>query len=195
MESSPEAQGVEAGMPLEEALIRCPQAVVLEADRGFYDDVFDRMAEALAMRCPAVERGELSCLYARLDGIAPVYGGEERLIASLLQNVPSVFEPRVGVAPSKFPAYVSAVTARPGRAAKVTTDAAAFLQHRSIELLPISREGKSRLWRAGIHTLGRLAATTAIEAQSRLGSEGRLAWQLAQGIDPSPMPELSRAAA
>ena len=57
MESSPEAQGVEAGMPLEKALIRCPQAVVLEADRGFYDDVFDRMAEALAMRCPAVGKG------------------------------------------------------------------------------------------------------------------------------------------
>ena len=195
LESSPEARGVAAGMPLGKALIRCPEAVALEADQGYYDDALHRIADALAMRFPVVEKGELGCLYARLEGMEAVYGGEERLIASLLQVAPPAFEPRVGVASGKFPAYVSAVTSRPGRAVKAPPDTAAFLSSHSIELLPVSRESKGRLRQAGIHTMGRLAAMTVVEAQSRLGSEGRFAWELAQGLEPGPMPALSRAAA
>ena len=127
LDSSAEAQGVTAGMTLPEALSRCPEAILLPADRPYYDEVFGRLADALAMRCPVVERGTLGCLYARLEGMAPVYGGEERLIASLLQTAPPIFELRVGVASGKFPAYVSAAASRPGRAVKAPPGTAALL--------------------------------------------------------------------
>ena len=195
LECSPEAQGVKAGMSLAKTLVRCPEAVVLAEDREFYEDVFGRMEDALAMRYPMVEKGELGCLYAGLDGMEPLYGDEARLIASLLQSTPPVFEPRVGVASGRFPAYVAAATSRPGRAVKAPPDTAEFLSSHSIELLPVSHESKYRLWQAGVHTLGRLAAMTVSEAQARLGAEGRFAWELSCGIDPSPMPDLSRAAA
>ena len=195
LECSLEAEGVAAGMPLAKALLRCPGAIVLEADQGFYDGVFDRMADTLAIRYPVVEKGGLGCLYIGLAGMAPAYGGEARLIASLLQAAPPVFELRVGVASGKFAAYVFAATSGPGRAVKAPPDTAAVLSSLSIELLPVSRESKGRLRQADIHTMGRLAAMTVVEALSRLGSEGRLAWELAQGLDPSPMPAVSRAAA
>ena len=195
LDCSPEARGVETGMSAPETLSRCPEAVLLPSDGQFYDNVFERMADALAMRCPVVERGELGCLYACLEGMAPVYGGEARLIASLLQAVPPLFELRVGVASGKFPAYVAAATSRPGRAVKAPPGAAAFLSSQSIELLPLPQKSRERLRQAGIHTLGRLAAMTVSEAQARLGAEGRLAWELSQGIEPSPMPALSRSAA
>ena len=127
LDSSAEARGVTSGMTLPKALSRCPEAILLPADQPYYDEVFGRLADALAMRCPVVERGELGCLYARIEGMAPVYGGEERLIASLLQTAPPVFELRVGVASGKFPAYVSAATSRPGRAVKAPPSTAAFL--------------------------------------------------------------------
>ena len=195
LDSSPEARGVETGMSAPEVLSRCPEAVLLPSDRQFYDNVFERMADGLAMRSPEVEKGDLGCLYAGLDGMAPVHGGEARLIASLLQAAPPIFELRVGVASGKFPAYVAAATARPGRAVKAPPSAAAFLSGHSIELLPLPRKSRERLRLSGIHTLGRLAAMTMSEAQARLGAEGRLAWELSQGIEPSPMPALSRAAA
>ena len=195
LDSSAEARGVEPGMSAPEAFYRCPEAVLVSSDGQFYDDVFDRMADALAMRCPVAEKGGLGCLYAYLEGMAPFHGGEARMIASLLQTAPPVFGPRAGVAPGRFPAYVAAATSRPGRAVKVPPDMAAFLCNHSIELLPLPRKSRERLRLAGVHTLGRLAAMTVGEAQARLGAEGRFAWELSQGIEPSPMSALSRAAA
>jgi nucleotidyltransferase/DNA polymerase involved in DNA repair len=155
--SSPEAQGVREGMTLPEVLACCPGATLLPADHRFYDNVFDRMADNIAMRCPVVERAELGCVYAGLEGMSPLYGGEARLIASLLQSVPPDFGLRVGVASGKFAAYVSAATAPPGRAVKTQLDSAAFLNSHSIDPL-ISPQARARLRRSGIAAIKQLAA-------------------------------------
>ena len=147
LDISPEARGVRAGMTLPEVLARCPEAALLPADHRFYDDAFDRMVENIAMRCPVVEKAEMGCVYAWLEGLSPVYGGEARLIASLLQSVPPDFGLRVGVASGKFAAYVSAVTARPGRAVKAPLVPAAFLSRSSTYLPPLSPQEKARVQR------------------------------------------------
>ena len=193
--SSPEAHGVEAGMRLGEALARCPGAAVLPADEEYYEDVFGRMADRLEARCPAMERGELGCLYACYDDLTTVYGGEARLIASLLQVAPADFEATVGVAPGRFAARVAAATTAGGRARKVTGSAAHFLSDCPVDLLPISREGKARLRDWGVRSLGHLAAMPPGLVQARLGSEGRYAWELACGLEPSRMEEASLSAA
>lgn len=157
LDSSPEARGVRAGMTLPEVLARCPGATLLPADFRFYDNVFDRMAENIAMRCPVVEKAEMGCVYAWLEELAPVYGGEARLIASLLQSVPPDIGLRVGVASSRFAAYVSAATAPPGRAVKTQLDSAALLSGHSIDPL-ISPQARARLHRSGLTTIKQLAA-------------------------------------
>ena len=158
LDSSPEARGVKPGMPLPESLARCPEATLLPADQRFYDDVFDRMADNIATRCPVVEKAEMGCVYAWLEGLSPVYGGEARLIASLLQSVPPDFDLRLGVASGRFAAYAFAATAPPGRAVKTQLDPAAFLSSRSIDLLPFSPQGRARLRQLGISAAGQLAA-------------------------------------
>ena len=158
LHSSPEAGDVKPGMPLPEVLARCPEATLLPADHQFYGDVFDRMADNIAMRCPVVEKAEMGCVYAWLEGLSPVYGGETRLIASLLQSVPPDFGLRVGVASGKFPAYVSAATAPPGRAVKASHDPAAFLSRRSPYLPSLSQQDRARLQRPGIAAASQLAA-------------------------------------
>lgn len=195
LDSSPEAGNVSAGMSVPEALERCPQAALMPADGEFYNAVFDRFADRLAMRCPAVEQADLGCVYAGLEGLSLVYGGEARLVASLLQAAPPEFDPHIGVASSRFTACVIASGTQPGRAAKAPPDEAAFLSGRSIDLLPLSPESKARLHLSGVHTLGRLAAMPVSAVQARLGPAGRRAWELARGIDRSPIQELSRAAA
>ena len=157
MASSPEARGVRVGMTLPEVLACCPGARLLPADHRFYDGVFDRMADNIAMRCPVVERAEMGCVYASLEGMSPLYGGEARLIASLLQSVPPDFGLRVGVASGKFAAYVSAATAPPGRAVRTQLDPAASLSGHSIDPL-ISPQARARLHRSGIATIKQLAA-------------------------------------
>ena len=195
IDHSAEARGVTAGMPLPEAVDRCPTATIVPADVEHYREVFDRMADALAARCGAVERSGTGCLYADMEGLAPAYGGEARLVASLMQIVPADFEPRAGVGQTRFVAYLAAATAGTGRAVRATGDAAAFLERFPTELLPISEKGGEQLRRWGIRTLGRLASMPPAVVQARLGAEGRYAWELACGMEPSPLPVPSQAAA
>jgi len=124
LDSSAEVRGVSAGMPLAEAMARCKDASLVQADAPYYNETFDKLVKALELRSPVVERDGLGCVYVDLDGLELMYGGEARVVASLLQAAPSEFNPRVGVAGGKFPAYIAAVTTQSGRATKVPQDAA-----------------------------------------------------------------------
>ncbi len=192
LDSSPEARGVAAGMSFQEAVSRCKDAVLLQVDAPYYESRFDAVVRSLEGRSPLVEKGELGCAYVGLGGLEAMYGGEARLIATLLQAAPPEFNPRIGVAAGKFPAYVAAVTSSSGRATRVPRDAAGFLKEYSIDLLPLSWENKSRLHHFGLHTLGQLAALPVGSVQAQLKSEGRRAWELAGGIDSSPLAPYQR---
>ena len=187
LDSSPEARGVTCGMSLQEAWSRCSDTVLLQADAPYYHSVFDDTLRSLERRSPLVERAELGCAYVGLDGLEAMYGGEARLIASLLQAVPQAFNPRIGVAAGKFPAYVAAAASGGGQATRVPDDVAGFLKDFPVDLLPLSWGNKARLHRFGLYTLGQLAALSVGSVQAQFGPEGRVAWELANGIDHSPL--------
>ena len=187
LDRSPEARGVVAGMPLQESVSRCKAAVLLEDDERYYHSVFDGVLRHLEQRSPLVEEAEVGCSYVGLDGLEPMYGGEARLITSLLQVVPHHFNPRIGLASGKFPAYVAAVASRGGQAHRVPDDVAGFLKDLPIDLLPLSWENKTRLHRFGLHSLGELAILSVGSLQAQFGLEGTKAWKLANGIDHSPL--------
>ena len=190
LDSSEEAKGVIAGMPLSEAMARCKDASLIQADAPYYNSTFNKLIKALELRSPVVEKSGLGCAYVGLEGLEAMYGGEAQVIASLLQVAPEEFNPRIGVAEGKFPAYVAAVTSRGGRATRIlhgSVSMAAFLNGLSIGLLPISWANKTKLHRFGIHTLGQLSSLPESAVQAQLGIEGRNAWLLASGIDNSPV--------
>ena len=175
LDSSAEARGVIAGMPLSEAMARCKDASLIQADAPYYNGTFDKLIKALELRGPVVERDGLGCAYVGLEGLELMYGGEARMIASLLQAAPAEFNPRVGVAGGKFPAYVAAVTTKGGRATRVPRDSAgmaAFLNGLSIGLLPLSWANKTRLHRFGIHTLDQLSALAGRRGPGPVGGRG-----------------------
>jgi DNA polymerase-4/protein ImuB len=142
---------------------------------------------ALEQRSPLVEQADLGCAYVGLDSLDEMYGGEARLITSLLQAAPHQFNPRVGVAAGNFPAYVAAVTSGGGQATKVPQDIGKFLNGFSIDLLPLSWEDQQRLHGFGLHTLDQVDTLSVGSVQAQLGVPGRTAWQLARGTDPSPL--------
>ena len=84
LDSSPEAKGVTAGMPLAEAMARCKDASLLQADAPHYNQTFNKLVQALELRSPVVERAGLGCVYVGLDGLDLMYGGEARVVASLV---------------------------------------------------------------------------------------------------------------
>ncbi|HZA24248.1 MAG TPA: hypothetical protein VFA32_16870 [Dehalococcoidia bacterium] len=155
---SPQARGMAQGMPLQEALSLCQDSILLEADEPYYQAVFNEILDSLAQRSPLVEGGVVGCAYVGLDGLELMYGSEARLTTALLQAVHPDFNPRVGVAEGKFPAYLAAITSGPGRATRVPEEVAEFLARFSVNFLPLSWENKVRLRRFGCTPWGKWPA-------------------------------------
>jgi len=187
LDRSPEVHGITEGMSTQEALSRCRSATLVEADHSYYEATFNAVIEAIEQRSPTVEKGPLGCAYIRIDGLEMMYGGEARLITSLMQAIPTNFNPRIGLASSKFPSYMAAISTKGGQATKVPNNIADFLKGFSIDLLPLSWNDKMRLHDFSIHTLGHLSDLSVSTVQAQFGSLGKVAWELSQGIDTSPL--------
>ena len=79
VDASPRAAGVHPGMPLQEALARCKEAVLLEADLSAYQQASERILDALEDVSPVVEDGGSGLAYVDLRGLSSMYGGGARL--------------------------------------------------------------------------------------------------------------------
>ena len=183
MDLSPPARGILPGMTLQQAMSVQPALTALDADEPHYRDTFARLLDSLGHVSDMVQDGGPGEAYVRLDGLERLYGGEAGAVSALLNAVPGHFNPRVGVADSKFPAYAAARAAAPMRAAKAPDDVSAFLAPLSIGLLPVSIEVKSALYRFGLRILGDVASTGRTAMFDRFGREGATAWELSTGVD------------
>ena len=95
LDRSPEVHGITEGMSTQEALSRCRSATLVEADHSYYEATFNTVIEAIEQRSPTVEKGQLGCAYIGIDGLEMMYGGEARVITSLMQAIPTNFNPRI----------------------------------------------------------------------------------------------------
>ena len=193
VDATPFTSGVLPGMNQEEALSIRPEALVLEADESHYRKVFSQVLTSLQGISDRVEGSELGTAYIRLDGLERMYGGEARLVNALLNAIPQDLAPRAGVAEAKFPAFVAAKASDPLRATRVPEDAASFLAHQPVDLLPVPADLKVALHRFGLHTLGDVGSMTEISLVDRFGGEGRRAWHLSRGMDDSPVIPMAHA--
>ena len=183
----PAADAVSAGMTLEQALSHQTGAVVLEADEPHYRRSFRQVLKSLQGIGDRVENAELGVAYVDMDGLETMYGGEERLVCTLMNAVPEHLLPRAGIGEGKFPALVAARISEPLRATKVPQDAAAFLAPRSIGHLPVSDQIISALRRFGLHAICHINAMTQDQMVDQFGSVGGWIWNLANGRDERPL--------
>jgi DNA polymerase-4/protein ImuB len=174
-------------MPLQQALSNLGRVAILEADIPFYESIFEEITTSLEQRSPIVERGEMGCAYVGLGGLEEMYGGEASLVKTLIHAVPEYLGPKVGVAENKFVARVAALSARPGRAVKAPKDTRPFLASYPVEILPVKWTVISRLRSFGLETLGMVTPLPLGAIQAQFGPQGRLMWELANGIDRTPL--------
>ena len=194
LDSSSEAEGVSLGMTLPEALKICGYATVMQADQEYYGDADDRIAQALERRFALTERDGPGRAYVQVDRDASPYG-EAHLVSTLLNAAPTGFNPRVGVGPGRFISYALAVTAPDGGALRAPRDPLVFLRDCTVDLIPLPLEKTLRLHKSGLHTLGALADVPYAGLQTLLGSDARLARDLALGIEDTPLPGALQSAA
>ena len=187
VDRSPGASAVTAGMTLEQAVSHHANTIVLEADGPYYHKLFNQVVESLQGVSDRVEKAELGIAYVGLDGLGAMYGGEARIVTTLLNAVPGYLDPRIGVGDAKFPALVAARVSRTLGAARVPPDVGAFLAPCSIDLLPVSPDLKAAMHRFGMHTMGQVAAMPGGLLVDQFGVEGQRIWALCNGMDDSPL--------
>ncbi|MBI3971050.1 MAG: hypothetical protein HY332_07145 [Chloroflexi bacterium] len=203
LECSPdlEAIGIRPGMPLKEAQSRSPEARYLPCDEAALAAIaraFEAVVDALDAFSPIVEPAPLEALgsgravaYLDVAGLQPLYGPEPRLAERLAAAATSATADlggclaRVGIAASKFTAWVAATLADsmvvpPG-------EEALFLAPLPLETLPLPLQARLALQRLGVRTLGDYARLPANAVVHRYGGAGRHAHLLAQGNDDEPL--------
>jgi len=183
-----EAFGIHAGMPLGEALARCPSLRLVPPDPAGVADRWERLLVRLESIGAAIEpeRPGLACFAAR--GLLRLHGGSlERVLAATHR---ALRQPaRLGAGPSRFCAFAAASRARVRRPEIVPggeAEAAGYLATRPVSLLRGRHETVALpepLERLGIATLGELAALPRAAVADRFGACGLLAHELAHGRD------------
>ena len=187
LDTSPSISDVFPGDSLQEALSIHPNAIQCEADPPLYEQRFEGLLDRLEQVSPVVQGSDIGRAYVGLDGLARMYHGEEGLFEALEGAVPAELEPRIGVGPGKFPAAVAASTAHPGEVVVAPVDLESFLAGHSVDALPVPVEIRTRLRRLGMPMLRDIARQRVGPMQAQFGPTGRRIWELAQGIDNTPL--------
>ena len=184
------AAGVRPGQPLRQAQHLCPTAVILDLDTETVEEI---RAAALAGLCavvPSVEMGDEQA-YAGLDGTHAAHPTEPAWAAAAARALTLGLgaAPAVGVAGSRFTAWMAARVSSPRHVRRVRPGGeAAFLAPLPTGLLPVDPAILARLATLGLDCLGAVAALSPADLGRQFGAEAGLAvHRYARGEDEAPV--------
>ena len=187
LDFSPELDGLQPGVTLQQALSRYGDATLLDADTPYYRSVFNEILDALENRSPLVEGAEPGLAYVGLYGMQGLYPDDNVLVNAVKEAIPEEFAAQIGIGESKFLAYLGAMHSPPHHFRIFSGNALDFLKELSCDILPVSAKSKEKLRKFGIYTLGQIVALPPGPLQSQFGQEGRRIWELAGGYDDTPL--------
>ncbi|HEY3961941.1 MAG TPA: DNA polymerase IV [Gaiellaceae bacterium] len=187
--------GIHSAMSCAEALRRCPHATFVRPRHTLYRDYSREVWATVHEIVPTVEQAGIDEGYLDLGEISPTFD-DARAVAEAVRAVVRArtrLSCSLGVATSKVVAKIASDRRKPGGLTAVRPGReASFLAPFPIRLLPgVGPRAEERLVRAGIETIGALAALGDDDLRSVMhGSVGRGLRDRARGIDPRPL-ELS----
>jgi protein ImuB len=191
--------GVRPGMPLTQAEIACPRALVREEDPGRYAAAGQTLLVQLQALAPVVEAVRLGLYYLGMKGMRWLYEDEHAMLEAVVATMClSGLTASAGAAGTRFTALAAALVAGPGKVRQVRSgDEPHFLAPLPLSLLPDPGDLLERLHLLGITTLGELAALPPRSVERRYGPEGVRLYRLARAddashIDPTPAPTARR---
>jgi nucleotidyltransferase/DNA polymerase involved in DNA repair len=180
-----QAQGVQAGMMLGEALARCPTLELVPGDPVQVAQSWEQAARALEGIGAQVELARPGLAYFDGDGLRGLHGGDEGLILATRKALPR--PARIGVAPSRFCSLAAALETRTRRVRRVSErEVRRYLAAQPVGILsyrPQTATIVPPLRQLGLGKLGALVKLTAAEMTDRFGEPGTVARHLALGHD------------
>lgn len=182
--------GLKAGMPLSEALRRCPTAVILEGHAQIYRCFAERIFELCRTLSPDVET-YLDEAYLELTGTDRVHSDLMTATARLRQAIhdDTGLTVTCGLGPNRMLAKLVGRTVKPDGLARLHEhEAEAFLTARPIEQLAGVGHAHARTLRSmNLRTIGELRALPMGTLEALFGAPGRLLYERCRGRDTAPV--------
>jgi protein ImuB len=190
-----EAHGVTDGMPLGEALARCPHLELIAADPLATARAWEQAVCALEAIGAAVETPREGLAYFDANGLRGLHGSDAHTIAAARSALSRPV--RIGVGPTRFCALAAALATRARRTKIVEAhEMYRYLADRPIGLLCFREETAALvepLERMGVRTLGELREIDPASRDAladRFGEPGVIAHRLAGGDDGQLVPRV-----
>jgi DNA polymerase IV len=183
------AAGVRPGQPLRQAQQLCPQAVFVDLDVEAAARLREAALSELCAVVPSVEMGDEQA-YADLGGHHAQHPGEAAWAAAAARALTRGLgtAPAVGVAGSRFTAWMAARVSTPWHVRRVRPgEEAAFLAPLPIGLLPVDAAVLARLGTLGLDCLGAVAALSPADLGRQFGDAGLTVHRYARGEDEAPV--------
>ena len=181
--------GIHSAMSSAEARRRCPDAIFLRPRHALYRQYSRAVWDTVAELVPRIERTGIDEGYLDLATVAQDFS-RARAVASAIQTsvrATTSLTCSLGVSTSKVVCKIASDRRKPGGITLVPPGREArFLAPLPVRLLPgVGPRAEERLARAGIDTIGGLAALADTELKAVLsGSVGVVLRDRARGIDP-----------
>ncbi len=191
--ASPEAAlaGVVAGMPIYQALRRCPDLVLLPPRYGLYRRAAQALERMLHPYVPVIEPHTLGHAYGDLSGTVKLFGPATDVAARIRREIWGRLglPVTVGLAANKVVSEVAAHMLKPEPVVDVRPgDEPAFLAPHPLAALPgATADLRDQLARYNVQRIGTLAALARAQVQAVLGRRGALLHTRANGVDPRPV--------
>ena len=179
--------GVKTGEPLGMARDKCPNLVVAEPDYALYVTSSRRLMALLRDVSPVVEQYSIDEAWVDMTGTQGLYGPPVLAAQQLKDRIWRMlgFTVNVGVSCNKLLAKMAGELEKPN---KVITLFPNELEQKLWplpvgELFMVGRATSSKLSAMGIRTIGALANTDPAFLVRKLGKQGSVIWQFANGRD------------
>lgn len=183
--------GVRSAMPMSRAMRLCPDAIRVAPRFDRYAEMSRRVMDIFRALTPLVEPMSLDEAYLDVTGWVEDGARPIDLARDLKREVreKTGLTLSVGVATSKCVAKIASDKGKPdGLVVVAPGEERAFLAPLPIRELPgIGPRTEQQLIRAGIRTIGDLAACSDADATRLLGSRGPILAAMARGIDDRPV--------
>jgi DNA polymerase IV len=191
--ASPEAAlaGIAVGMPIYQALRRCPDLVLLPPRYGLYSRASRALERLLLPFVPVIEPHTLGHAFGDLSGTRKLFGPATDVAARIRREIWGRLglPVTVGLAVNKVVSEVAAHVLKPEHVVDVRPgDEPAFLAPHPLAALPGALPAiRDQLARYNVERIGTLAQLTRGQVEGVLGRRGALLHALANGVDPRPV--------
>ena len=177
--------GIQTGEPLGKAMEKCPQLVVAEPDYALYVTASQSLIALLREYSPEVEQFSIDEAWVDMTGTTGLYGPPVLAANRLRERIREElgFTVNIGISCNKLLAKMAGDFEKPDKThtlfpGEIPTKLWTLPVR---ELFMVGRMTEQKLRLMGITTIGALANADPAFLRQRLGKQGEIVWQFANG--------------